>query len=115
MRHCVDGHECIFGIKSYIAKKSDDEIIIHATECLWKDKKNWTPAVCTSIEQYDIGLVKGINKDDYCCTKRRSKGDNICEVILKKEHYIPAKPIIVQSLDVQLGDTNRIHLDFSKA
>jgi len=76
---------CIFGIKSYIAKESSDEIVIHATECLWKDKKNWTPAVCASIEQYDVGLVKGINKDiDYHCAKRRSKGDNICEVILKK-------------------------------
>jgi hypothetical protein len=77
---------CIFGIKSYIAKESDDEIVIHATKCLWKDKKNWTPAICASIEQYDAGLVKGINKNvDYFCTKRRSKGDNVCEVILKKK------------------------------
>lgn len=80
---------CIFGIKSYVAKENDNEIVIHATECLWKDKKNWTPAVCASIEQYDVGLVKGINKGvDYYCIKRRSKGDNICEVILKKRKNI---------------------------
>jgi hypothetical protein len=82
---------CIFGIKSYIARESDDEIVIHATECLWKDKKNWTPKVCASIEQYDVGLIKGIDKSvDYFCTKRRSKGDKICEVILKrKESPVP--------------------------
>jgi len=76
---------CIFGIKSYIAKENSDEIIIHATECLWKDKKNWTPDVCASIEEYDIGLVKGINKNvRYFCTKRRSKGDEVCEIVLRK-------------------------------
>jgi len=76
---------CIFGIKSYIAREDSEEIVIHATECLWKDKKNWTPNVCASIEEYDIGLVKGINKDvRYFCTKRRSKGDEVCEIILRK-------------------------------
>ena len=77
---------CIFGIKSYIAKEDDDEIIIHATECLWKDKRSWTPKVCASIERYDVGLMSGIDKNiKYYCTKRRSKGDNICEVILKRK------------------------------
>jgi hypothetical protein len=76
---------CIFGIKSNIAREDNDEIIIHATKCLWKDKKNWTPEVCASIEKYDIGLMEGINKNTkYICTKRRSKGDNICEIILRK-------------------------------
>ena len=74
----------VFGIKSYIAKENNNEIIIHATECLWKDKRNWTPKVCASIEKYDVGLIKGIDKSvKYYCTKRRSKGDKICEVILK--------------------------------
>ena len=76
---------CIFGIKSHIARENSDEIIVHATKCLWKDKKNWTPSVCASIEEYDIGLVKGINKNvKYFCTKRRSKGDKVCEIILRK-------------------------------
>ena len=75
---------CIFGIKSYIAREDRAKIVIHATECLWKDKKNWAPNVCASIEEYDIGLVKGINKGvRYFCTKRRSKGDEVCEIILK--------------------------------
>lgn len=75
---------CVFGIKSYIAKENSNEIIIHATECLWKDKRKWTPKVCASIEKYDVGLIKGIDKNvKYYCTKRRSKGDKICEVILK--------------------------------
>ena len=77
---------CIFGIRSYIAKENDNEIIIHATECLWKDKRNWTPKVCASIEKYDVGLIKGIDKSvKYYCTKRRSKGDKVCEVILKRK------------------------------
>ena len=75
----------IFGIKSHIARENSNEIIIHATKCLWKNKKNWTPDVCASIENYDMGLVKGINKNiKYFCTKRRSKGDKVCEIILRK-------------------------------
>jgi len=75
----------IFGIKSYIAEENNDEIIIHATKCLWKDKKDWTPDVCASIEKYDMGLVNGINKNiGYYCTKRRSMGDKFCEIVLKR-------------------------------
>lgn len=75
----------IFGIKSYIAEENNDEIIIHTTKCLWKDKKDWTPDVCASIEKYDMGLVNGINKNiRYYCTKRRSMGDKFCEIVLKK-------------------------------
>jgi hypothetical protein len=74
----------IFGIKSHIVKESDNEIIIHVTKCLWKDKEGWTPEVCASIERYEIGLIHGINKNvRYYCTKRRSKGDKVCEAILK--------------------------------
>jgi len=77
---------CVYGIKSRIAKENTKEIIIHARECLWNGKRNWTPAVCASIENYDVGLVKGIDKNvEYYCTKRRSKGDNFCEVILKRK------------------------------
>ena len=77
---------CVYGIKSRIAKENNNKIVIHARECLWKNKKNWTPAVCASIENYDVGLVKGIDKNvEYYCTKRRSKGDNFCEVILKRK------------------------------
>ena len=76
----------VYGIKSRIAKEDSKGVIIHATECLWNGKKNWTPAVCASIENYDVGLVKGIDKNvEYYCTKRRSKGDNFCEVILKRK------------------------------
>ena len=76
---------CIFGIKSHIARESSDEIVVHATECLWKNKKNWTSDVCASIEEYDIGLVKGINKNvRYFCTKRRSKGAEVCEIVLRR-------------------------------
>ena len=77
---------CVYGIKSRITKENNNEIVIHARECLWKNKRNWTPAVCASIENYDVGLVKGIDKNvEYYCTKRRSKGDNFCEVILKRK------------------------------
>lgn len=77
---------CVFGIESRIIKEDNNEVIIHATECLWKNKRNWTPEVCASVERYDVGLVKGIDKNvDYYCTKRRSKGDSVCEVILRKK------------------------------
>lgn len=73
----------IFGIESHVAKENEEEVIIHATRCLWKDRAGWTPEVCTAIERYDIGLVKGINGNvEYLCTKRRSRGNEVCEVIL---------------------------------
>ena len=78
---------CVYGIESRIAKENNNEIVIHAWECLWNGKRNWTPAVCASVENYDVGLVKGIDKNvEYICTKRRSKGDSFCEVILKRKN-----------------------------
>lgn len=75
----------VFGIRSKIVMEKKDEVVIHATECLWKNKRNWTPEVCASIDQYDIGLVTGINKNiRYSCLKRRSRGDEVCEIVLKR-------------------------------
>lgn len=74
----------IFGIKSHIARENNGELVIHATKCLWKDKKGWSHEVCASIDAYDKGLIKGINRDIKSrCTKRRSRGDEVCELILK--------------------------------
>ena len=74
----------IFGIKSHIARENNEEVVIHATKCLWKDKGGWNHEICASMSSYDRGLIKGINKNiKSYCTKRRSKGDNVCELILK--------------------------------
>lgn len=76
----------IFGIKSSIASENETEIKIRATECLWKDKKGWSPEVCASIDAYERGLVEGVNssiKNYYA--KRRSRGDEFCELVLKKQ------------------------------
>lgn len=76
----------IFGIKSDIINESNEEVIIHATKCLWKDKKGWTSGVCASIDAYEVGLVEGINKDiKHIVTKRRSRGDKVCELVLKRD------------------------------
>jgi len=78
------GMHRLFGIKSHIVEKNDDEIKIHATECMWKNKKGWNPEVCASIDAYEKGLVEGINRNiKHYYTKRRSKGDKFCEMILK--------------------------------
>jgi hypothetical protein len=53
----------VFGIKSHIARENDNEVVIHATKCLWKDIEGWTPKVCSSIAAYEIGLVEGIDRD----------------------------------------------------
>lgn len=75
----------LFGIRSKIVGESKDEVVIHATKCLWKNKRNWTPDVCATIDQYDIGLVAGINKNiQYSCLKRRSRGDPVCEIVLNR-------------------------------
>jgi len=75
----------IYGIKSYIARESGDEITIHATKCMWKDEKGWTPRVCASISAYEMGLIEGIDKNiQHLYTKRRSMGDEFCELVLKR-------------------------------
>jgi len=74
----------IYGIKSHIVKETDNEVIIHCTDCMWCKKKGWTPAVCASIEAFETGLVKGINKKiKHFYTKRRSLRDKYCEMILR--------------------------------
>ncbi len=78
------GMHRIFGIKSHIVEETDGEVKIRATECMWRNKKNWTPEVCASIDGYERGLTEGIDKKIvYICTKRRSAGDDFCEVVLK--------------------------------
>jgi len=75
----------IFGIRNEIVMEKKDEVVIHVTECLWKNKKNWTPELCALTDQYEIGLVTGINKNiRYSVLKRRSKGDKVCEIVLKR-------------------------------
>jgi len=79
----------IFGIKSSIVKETEDKIIIHATKCMWKDKKGWGPEICASIDRYEAGLVKGISSDiSHSYSKRRSRGDEVCEMVLKKKENL---------------------------
>ncbi len=74
----------IFGIKSSIAKERDDEIVIHVSHCMWKDKRGWTPEICTSIEAFETGLVNGVDPSiKHYYTSRRSLGDRVCVMHLQ--------------------------------
>ena len=73
----------IFGMESSIVKETEDEIIVHVSRCMWKDKRVWTPEICASIETFEAGLVKGIDSSiKHFYTKRRSLGDQVCEMRL---------------------------------
>lgn len=74
----------IFGIKSKIVEKEKNRIVIHVAHCYWgKRKKGWTPKTCASIACYETGLVKGILPSaSHTYTKRRSLGENVCEIII---------------------------------
>jgi hypothetical protein len=73
----------IFGMKSSIAKESEDRICIRVTDCMWKEKRDWTPEICASIEAFETGLVKGIDDSiKHYYKKRRSLGDEFCEMHL---------------------------------
>lgn len=73
----------IFGIKSSMVKETENEIVIHVSHCMWKDKRGWTPRICASIEAFETGLVKGIDGSiKHLYTKRRSLGDQVCEMRL---------------------------------
>ena len=88
----IDLHGCalalmsyhrIFGINSSILKETKDEVVIHVSHCVWKDKRGWTPQICASIEAFEAGLVKGIDSSiKHYYTKRRSLGDLVCEMHL---------------------------------
>jgi predicted ArsR family transcriptional regulator len=73
-----------YGIESRITEKSPRRIVIRCTSCLWAGKKGWTPEVCASIEAYERGLVKGIAGAKHHAAKRRSGGDEYCEIIISK-------------------------------
>lgn len=74
----------LFGIKSSIVKETEDEIIIHVSRCMWKDKEGWTPQICASIETFETGLVEGVDPSiKHFYTKRRSLGDRVCEMHLQ--------------------------------
>ena len=74
-----------FAMKSHIVKENEDEIVIHVTDCRFKDKNDWTPKHCASIDRYDHSLIEGINSNvRLVCTKRRSQGADVCEAILTR-------------------------------
>ena len=87
----------VFGVKSRIVEEGEEYVVIQATSCMWRDKEGWTPEVCAAIDMYDVRLIKGICKDaEYVCTKRRSKGDPVCEVVLRlarSREALPAKQL----------------------
>jgi len=75
----------LFGIKSWIAEETGDELVIRVSSCMWKDKKGWTPQVCASIEAFERGLVRGIDGSiRHHYSKRRSMGDQFCEMRLRR-------------------------------
>jgi len=77
-----------FAMKSHIVKETDDEIVINVTDCRFKDREDWTPKHCASIDRYDHGLIEGISKNvKLTVTKRRSKGNKVCEAILTKKKH----------------------------
>lgn len=75
--------ERTYGIKSRVVKKTPKRIVIRCTSCRWWRKPHWTPEICASIESYERGLVKGIAGARHYATKRKSRGDAYCEIIIE--------------------------------
>ncbi|MDW7731556.1 MAG: hypothetical protein SCH66_03885 [Methanolobus sp.] len=75
----------MFGIRSKIVHNDNNRIVIHATKCQWGGHiPKWNAGTCISIDHYEAGLIEGIlphSKHEY--TKRRSCGNNICELVIK--------------------------------
>lgn len=43
----------------------------------------WNDRTCLSIDNYEAGLIEGIlPHSEHAYTKRRSCGDNVCELII---------------------------------
>jgi hypothetical protein len=74
----------IFGIKSKIIQKDNNKIVIHARKCCWSGHlEKWDAKKCLSIDNYEAGLIEGILPlSEHAYTKRRSCGDNVCELVI---------------------------------
>lgn len=74
----------IFGIKSKIIQKDNNKIVIHARKCCWNGHlEKWNIKTCLSIDNYEAGLIEGILPfSEHTYTKRRSFGDNVCELVI---------------------------------
>ncbi len=74
----------IFGIKSKIIQNNNNKIIIHARKCCWAGQiKGWNGRTCLSMDNYEAGLIEGIlPASKHAYTKRRSCGENICELVI---------------------------------
>jgi hypothetical protein len=74
----------IFGIKSKIIQKDNNKIVIHARKCCWSGHlEKWNAKTCLSIDNYEAGLIEGILPlSEHAYTKRRSCGDNVCELVI---------------------------------
>ncbi len=74
----------VFGIKSKIIQKDNNKIVIHARECCWSGHlEKWNVKTCLSIDSYEAGLIEGILPlSEHAYTKRRSRGDNVCELVI---------------------------------
>jgi predicted hydrocarbon binding protein len=73
----------IFGIKSHISEEKERELRIRVTDCMWLNKRGWSPEICASLSAFEAGLIKGINKKiHHVYTKRRSLGHDYCEIVL---------------------------------
>jgi hypothetical protein len=74
----------IFGIKSKIIQKNTNKIVIHAKKCRWGEHlEKWNARTCLSIDNYEAGLIEGILPfSEHRYTKRRSCGDDICELVI---------------------------------
>lgn len=74
----------IFGVKSKIVQKDNNKIVIHARKCCWSGHlEKWNIKTCLSIDNYEAGLIEGILPfSEHTYTKRRSCGDNVCELVI---------------------------------
>ncbi len=74
----------VFGIKSKIIQKDSNKIVIHARKCRWGENfKKWNARTCLSIDNYEAGLIEGILPfSEHIYTKRRSCGNNLCELVI---------------------------------
>lgn len=54
------GMHRVFGIKSKIFEETGDQVTIHATKCMWKEKKGWTSEVVLTQLDYHYWQIHSI-------------------------------------------------------
>jgi hypothetical protein len=74
----------IFGIKSKIAQRDEEEVVIEISHCEWGRRTGgWIPEMCASIGRYEDGVIETILPEArHSYESRHTLGNETCRLVI---------------------------------